>query len=75
MKKPEAVEVYESPRAPKRDEPLGIEDGPINAPMSFSPPVPDPIDQGLAARSSDKHARPPVRAKSELETPRKNRGN
>jgi len=27
MKKPEAVEVYESPMAPKRDETLGIEDG------------------------------------------------
>ena len=71
VKEFEAKEVYESLRAPKRDEPLGIEDGPKNAPKSFSPPVPDPIDQGLAARSSDKHARSPVRAKSELKSPRK----
>ena len=71
VKEFEAKEVYESLRAPKRDEPLGIEDGPKNARKSFSPPVPDPIDQGLAARSSDKHARSPVRAKSELKTPRK----
>ena len=71
VKKPEAVEVYESPRVPKRDEPLGTEDGPKNAPKSFPPPVPDPSDQGLAARSSDKHARSPVRAKSEPKTPRK----
>jgi len=35
VKEPEAVEVYESPRAPKRDEPLGIEDRPENAPKSF----------------------------------------
>ena len=37
----------------------------------FLPPVPDPTNQGLAARSSDKHARPSVRAKSEPKTPRK----
>ena len=42
---------------------------PENAPKSFLTPVPDPTNQGLAARSSDKHARSPVRAKSEPKTP------
>ena len=71
MKEPEAVEVYESPMAPKRDETLGIEDGPKNAPTSFSPPVPDPTNKGLAARSSDQPARLSNRSKSEPKTPRK----
>ena len=35
VKEPEAVEVYESPRAPKRDEPLGIEDRPEKCPEVF----------------------------------------
>ena len=71
MEKPEAKEVYESPRAPKRDEPLGIADVPKNAPKSFSPTVPDPTNQGLAARSSDQPARSSNRSKSEPKTPRK----
>ena len=70
MKKPEAVEVYESPMAPKRDETLGIEDG-KKCPTSFSPPVPDPTNKGLAARSSDQPARLSNRSKSEPKTPRK----
>ena len=69
--KPEVREVYESPKAPKMDEPVGSVDGPKTAPVSFEPPVPDQPVQGLAARSPDQPAGSPDYPKSEPKTPRK----